>query len=202
MRAGILVMSVLAGWGPTPAGAESCTWIPGPDGEAQLALLWDNGPVPIEPAFEDYAFMLFDACDAWGLSADACKIFPMMGEINNAVATWCDGNAIIVYERRLSDRVGYAGAQAVMSHELGHHVCHHSAEGRVDLSRDREQELEADRFAGGTMRLLEFGRAEALSYLPLLSELPAGAHPGRDDRAIALAQGWDDPAGALDCATQ
>jgi len=50
------------------------------------------------PAFEDYAFMLFDICDAVGLKVADCLIFPMNADLEgNALATIVDGNRVIVY---------------------------------------------------------------------------------------------------------
>ena len=47
-----------------------------------------NRKVWIEPAFKDYAFMLFDVCDAMKVSTDECLIYPMNGDLGgNASAT-------------------------------------------------------------------------------------------------------------------
>lgn len=145
--------------------------------------------------------MLFDACDAWGLSVDqGCDIFPMMGDINeNALATICDGNKVIVYDRKLSLTLGYEGAQAVMSHELGHLLCNHLATPTKTSAESHHEEYEADRFAGATMRLMGFTRDTALSYLPILMKQPSIGHPGRDERAAELLQGWDVPGSGLRC---
>lgn len=196
--AAILIIST------TQAVAQSCTTVIDGARNGMPALIVDGRPVAIEPAFEDYAFMLEDACGAWSLTTgEGCMIFPMMGDIGwNAVATVCDGNQIIVYDRRLSLEVGYEGAQAVISHELGHHFCGHLREGVTGTARNHEIELEADRFAGATMHLLEFSRQQVLSYQSLLSELPAQGHPGRDARTQALLEGWDDPQSALACLNQ
>ena len=181
--------------------AEACSSVVGADGTAQPALVMRGRPIPIEPAFEDYTFMLFDACEAWELSvSEECTIFPMMGEIeHNAVAAVCDGNPVIVYDRRLSRSVGgYEGAQAVMAHELAHHVCGHLNGVRVTRAEAQAQELEADRFAGATMRRLGFSREKALGYLsllanlPLVADLPTSTHPAKARRRTELLAGWDD----------
>jgi Zn-dependent protease with chaperone function len=183
------------------ASADSCVQVPGKDGVPAPVLVDGQDAFPLEPAFEDYAFMLFDACDAWGLSVDqGCDIFPMMGDINeNALATICDGNKVIVYDRQLSSKLGYEGAQAVMSHELGHLLCNHLATTTETTAESHNEEFEADRFAGATMRLMGFTREATLSYLPLLTKQPSLSHPGSDERAAELLEGWDVPGSGLRC---
>ncbi|MES2540976.1 MAG: hypothetical protein V4583_10395, partial [Pseudomonadota bacterium] len=125
---------------------------------------------------------------------------PMMGAIQwNALATICDGNKVIVYDRRVSSSIGYEGAQAVIAHELGHHLCNHLAALPVDTVESYEHELEADRFAGATLRRIGFSRDTALSYLHLLVDQPSLSHPRKGEREAALLGGWDDPNSGLDC---
>ncbi len=181
--------------------AESCVMIADADGIPTPTLYYDDRLFTLEPAFEDYQFMLADACDAWGLDLNAgCDIFPMMGAIDwNAVATICDGNKVIVYDRRLSQNVGYDGALAVIAHELGHHLCKHLGIKPANYTESHKRELEADRFAGATMRRIGFTKETALSYLHLLAELPSESHPSRAERRAALLAGWNDPQTGLAC---
>ncbi|WFR97568.1 hypothetical protein [Rhizobium tumorigenes] len=60
------------------------------------------------PAFEDYSYMLFDVCDAMGLTAEkGCDIYPMNASLGgNAIVTVQNGNKIVVYDRELSPKVG------------------------------------------------------------------------------------------------
>ena len=96
--------------------------------------------VEIVPAFEDYAFMLYDLCDGLGLTGDECLIFPMNGDLGgNAIATVVEGSPIIVYDRTLSQKAGYAGAMGIIAHELGHHRC-----GHLGTAPDPRKELAAD----------------------------------------------------------
>lgn len=186
---------------PSQVTAETCVMVADAEGIPTPTIMYDGGLFTLEPAFEDYTFMLFDACDAWGLTIEkGCDIFPMMGAIKwNAVAAICDGNKVIVYDRRISPSIGYDGAQAVIAHELGHLVCNHLAMPNVDTAESHMHEFEADKFAGATLRRIGFSRDAALSYLHLLMEQPSLSHPGRAERMAALLAGWDDPDSGLEC---
>lgn len=177
---------------PQHAGAEACVMVQDTSGIPSPALVYNGDLYMLEPAFEDYSHMLFDACSAWDLSFDSgCDIFPMMGAINrNAVATTCDDNKVIIYDRRLSPNLGYIGSQAVIAHELGHHICDHLQE---SLISDHQQELEADRFAGATLRLMGFSRVSVASYTNIISDHATPTHPSRLERLAALRAGWDNP---------
>jgi hypothetical protein len=155
----------------------------------------DGQIIPLEPAFEDYAFMLEDACKAMELDGDNCLIFSMMGDIKfNAMATIVDGNKVIIYDRRLSTVVGGDGAQAIIAHELGHHYC-----GHLRKPPNAMHELEADQFAGAVMRKLGFSLETAKSYALLLSKQPSATHPDRATREKAIEMGWKDVAAAKQC---
>lgn len=185
------------------ATAETCIMVADTEGIPTPTIVYDGGLCTLEPAFEDYSYMLFDACDAWGLTIDTgCDIYPMMGAIKwNALATICDGNKVIVYDRRLSPSIGYEGAQAVIAHELGHHLCNHLAALPIDTVESHKQELEADRFAGATLRWIGFSRDNALGYLHLLMDQPSLSHPSKGEREAALLLGWDDPNSGLACSS-
>lgn len=195
----VLSMVASAGFLTGSVEAESCV-----ERSGSPTLLFQNGSevVPIVPAFEDYSYMLFDACDAWDLTVEGggCAIYPMMGDINwNAVAAICDGSKVIVYDRRLSGRVGYSGAQAIIAHELGHLVCGHLDENDASIERNHAIELEADAFAAATLRRLGFSLEDIFSYEPLLSESPSISHPTKSARLAALAAGWNDPTAVMNC---
>ena len=147
------------------------------------------------PAFEDYANMLFDLCDALKLSSKECMIYPMNAKLGgNALAAIVDGNRVIVYDRTLSADVGYDGAEMIIAHELGHHRC-----GHLGSSSHPRQELQADAFAGAAAKRMGKSLDAALSAVPIFTKRPGLTHPGRDDRAAAIAAGWRDPDAGLAC---
>lgn len=152
--------------------------------------------VEIEPAFEDYSFMVFEICDAMVLTADDCMIYPLNGSLGgNAIATIVDGNRVIVYDRGLSPLIGSGGAEMVIAHEIAHHFC-----GHLGMPADPAQELEADLFAGAAMRLMGRSLEDALSAVDLFSERPSKSHPARGDRINAITAGWNQPALGKTCA--
>ena len=151
--------------------------------------------VQVEPAFEDYASMMFDVCDAMELSDDECLIFPMNGDLGgNAVATIVDGNPVILYDRALSPIVGYPGAMFVIGHELGHHYC-----GHIGTGSDPEKELEADRFSAAAMRKAGFSLDNALAAAALFDTRPSRSHPPREERDHAIRAAWNNPKTGKDC---
>ncbi len=144
--------------------------------------------VPIEPAFEDYMFMMFDVCDAVEME---CLIYPMMGEIENAVAAiYTDGTPMIIYDRRLNALIGGDGAHAVIAHELGHHYCGHLTD-RETLS-PHQMETEADRFMGFSMRRLGGPLDELIeTYIDLGINEASSTHPAFDERRTAIIAGYN-----------
>ena len=144
--------------------------------------------IPIEPAFEDYTFMMFDLCDALEIK---CEIYPMMGNIENALALIDkDGNPLIVYDRRLSSLIGYDGANAVIAHELGHHYCSHLTDPAEKTNHEIEKE--ADRFMGFAMKKLGVGLASLLDiYVKLGLDVASPTHPSFDKRKIAISEGFN-----------
>lgn len=151
--------------------------------------------VHVIPAFEDYAYILWDACDAMKLSSEECLIYPMNADLGgNAIATIESGNRVIVYDRQLSPKLGYEGAMAVISHELGHHYCRH-----IGTPVDPKQELEADRFAGAAMKNAKMSLEDALAMATIFDERPSRSHPAKDERIQAIKDGWNGPDAAKNC---
>ncbi|MBB3216807.1 hypothetical protein FHW72_001878 [Ochrobactrum sp. RC6B] len=152
--------------------------------------------VLVVPAFEDYAFMLEDACNAMKLTVeDGCNILPMNADLGgNAIATILDGSQVIIYDRQMSPEAGYDGAMAIIAHELGHHYC-----GHLGKKADPSQELEADRFSGAAMRRSNMPLESALPMAKLMDERPSRTHPARADRVEAFKSGWNDPESAEAC---
>lgn len=181
---------------PTLGLAEVCTTVgmsPYYTGEGKFARL--------EPAFEDYVYMLDDACSAWGFTArDECGIVTLMGDVGlNAIATYCGETPVIIYNRELSGIVGGDGAEFVIAHELGHHVCRHLDQTADSLVNVRAEELEADRFAGATLRKMGKDIDRILEITSILPEEASDTHPSRLLRQRAIRAGWNAPETALQC---
>lgn len=155
----------------------------------------------LEPAFEDNIYMLDDACAAWGFTArDECGIVTLMGDVGlNAIATYCDGTPVILYNRQLSGIVGGDGAEFVIAHELGHHVCRHLDQTADSLGTVKAEELESDRFAGATLRKMGKKIDHILEITGIFPVEGGDTPPSRFLRATAIRAGWSNPETALDC---
>lgn len=190
-----LVKASIAGAGvllcATHPGLAACVDI----GGSPFFVVEGQAPVPLEPAFEDYSYMLYDTCEAIGLASKDCSYLTLMGDIGfNAVAAQCQPEwEAIIYDRRLSGLVGSDGAETIIAHELGHLRCGHLGDDPQTPEQARAEELEADAFAGAALRLRGFQRTSMESVLPILSEQPSLSHPGIADRRVALQAGFDDP---------
>ena len=74
---------------PQHVGAETCIDVQDTSGIPTPVYIDSDGSLyMLEPAFEDYSYMLYDACFAWDIPLESgCSIYPMMGAINrNALA--------------------------------------------------------------------------------------------------------------------
>lgn len=150
--------------------------------------------VLVEPAFEDYTYMVFDVCDAMTLNTAECTIYPMNGTVGGALAAIADGNAVIVYDRSFHATTSF-DPTLVMAHEVGHHFCGHLFE-----EPSPSQELEADRFAAAALRKMGGSTRENLiESVSSLAERASTSHPSKADRIRALMEGWDEPEAAKNC---
>ena len=154
--------------------------------------------VTIEPAFEDYMFMMFDVCDAVEME---CLIYPMMGDISNAVAAmYSDGTPMIIYDRRLNALIGGDGAHAVIAHELGHHYCGHLTVRKTIPPHQMEEE--ADRFMGFAMHRLGRPLDELIkTYMDLGIDEASSTHPAFEERRAAIVAGYNADSLESVCAT-
>lgn len=171
-------------------------------------LPWRDRLIPIDDpakskfaeAYADYYDMMSQVCDAMGLSVESgdCNIFALitrrLTRHPNAIAIVYEGNKVIVYDRRFSRQLGYSGAIAIIGHEIGHHYCRH-----LYKVSSPKLELEADRFAGASMRRAGYSLSDALAATKNLSERASLSHPGRSRRRKAVRQGWKNPASAKRC---
>ncbi len=128
-------------------------------------------------------------------------IFRRATGIKNAVALIYEGKRLIVHDPLWSrgERVTGAGLVAstlVLAHELGHHICKHTA-GTMTTS-SRQKELEADRVAGSILRKMADTQESVVESLDqvlhvagqMFAVAASASHPSRDDRIQAISEGW------------
>ena len=138
----------------------------------------------------------------------ASKRFVLMPceNINNAVATSYKGIRYILYDREFMNSISNGNNWAnlfVLAHEVGHHINGHSVDlvlqiGEVvepkALSVKRQQELEADEFAGFVLSKLGGPISEAnmiISRISTNSDDSYSTHPSRSKRLAAAKKGYD-----------
>ena len=126
--------------------------------------------------------------------------------INNAVASSYKGIRYILYDRDFMyslNRGNNWGNLFILAHEVGHHINGHSldlvlyAAEAVEpktLSQRRQQELEADEFAGFVLAKLGGSLSEAnkvISKISNNSDDSYSTHPSRSKRLNAVAIGYN-----------
>ena len=126
--------------------------------------------------------------------------------INNAVATSYKGIRYILYDKEFMNSISNGNNWAnlfVLAHEVGHHINGHSVDlilqiGEVvepkALSVKRQQELEADEFAGFVLARLGGSISsinEVLVKISNNSDDSFSSHPSRDKRILAAIKGFN-----------
>ena len=121
--------------------------------------------------------------------------------INNAIAGFHNGSRMIVHDPQWA-KAGTAESYLMLGHEIGHHFCGHTLKS-YDGS-PHEKELEADRFAGASIKRFEIyhGRpflADALKAGARLFSEGDRSHPPRAARLEAVRLGYNSgsPCGSL-----
>ena len=109
----------------------------------------------------------------------------------NALATICEGNKVVAYDRELSKILGYTGAMGVIGHEVGHHLC-----GHLHYDSGIREELEADAISGAVMKNAGYSIDDALKMVRIFSMRETVSHPDAASRASAIASGWMNPEAA------
>jgi len=130
--------------------------------------------------------------------------------INNAVATSYKGIRYILYDREFMNSISNSNNWAnlfILAHEVGHHINGHSVDlvlqiGEVvepkALSVKRQQELEADEFAGFVLSKLGGPISEAnkiISRISTNSDDSYSTHPSRSKRLAAAKKGYNNALG-------
>ena len=127
-------------------------------------------------------------------------------DINNAVAVSFKGVRYILYDPEfmsmLSRNTSNWTNLFILAHEVGHHVNGHSLDlvlyaGEIvdapELKKKREQELEADEFAGFVLAKLGASLNQTTSSVSKLSneDDTYSTHPKRDRRISSIKKGWE-----------
>jgi tetratricopeptide (TPR) repeat protein len=126
--------------------------------------------------------------------------------INNAVATSFKGIRYILYDKNFMNSINYGnnwGNLFVLAHEVGHHINGHSVDLVLyaaeavepkSLAIKRQQELEADEFAGFILSKLGgpiSAANQSISKLSTNSDDTYSTHPSRSKRLAAVKKGYD-----------
>ena len=127
-------------------------------------------------------------------------------KIDNAVATSYKGIRYILYDREFMKSINYGnnwGNIFVLAHEVGHHINGHSldlvlyAADAVEpqtLAQSRQDELEADEFAGFVLAKLGADISEAnkvISGISSNNDDSYSSHPSRNKRLNAVSKGYN-----------
>lgn len=125
---------------------------------------------------------------------------------NNAVATSYRGIRYILYDPDFMNTLNYGnnwGNLFILAHEVGHHINGHSldlvlyaadAVESVSLAQSRQQELEADEFAGFVLARLGGPISDAnevISKISNNSDDSYSTHPSRSKRLNAVSRGYN-----------
>lgn len=126
--------------------------------------------------------------------------------INNAVATAYKGIRYILYDRQFMNSISNGnnwGNLFILAHEVGHHINGHSLDLVLymaevvepsTLALKRQQELEADEFAGFILSKLGGSLQDARTSIINVSSTgddSYSTHPSRDKRLAAVEKGFN-----------
>ena len=113
--------------------------------------------------------------------------------VPNAAAVVYQGKRYILYNPSFIAAMNKAAgtrwaAIAVLAHEIGHHLSGHTLDGKGSVPAI---ELEADEFSGFALRKMGASLEESQIAMRIIANARATAtHPGRNDRLMAIADGW------------
>jgi hypothetical protein len=114
--------------------------------------------------------------------------------VPNAAAVVYRGKRYILYNpsfiAAMNKAAGTSWASvAVLAHEIGHHLNGHTLDGNGSLPAI---ELEADEFSGFVLRKMGASLEEAQLAMRIIATARATkTHPARNDRLMAIADGWN-----------
>lgn len=76
----------------------------------------------------------------------------------------------------------------ILAHEMGHHLSAH----KINLMQNsRENELDADEFAGFVLYYMDASLDDALSAIRYMPEKDCGSHPDKKSRLQVATKGWN-----------
>jgi len=115
-------------------------------------------------------------------------------DIPNAAAVAYNGKRYILYNPQFIVSLNKAAGNnwasiSVLAHEIGHHLNGHTME---NIGSQPDKELEADEFSGFVLRRMGASLDQAQSAMRVAANYKPGVtHPGKDDRMVAIADGWN-----------
>ena len=121
--------------------------------------------------------------------------------IGNAMAAVYEGFRYILYKESWMSESGYWSKMAILAHEVGHHINGHTrdfliaslVEGQTN-EKQREEELEADEFAGFIVAKLGASYSQASEIMDVISsekDDKYSTHPNKNKRLEAIKRGFD-----------
>lgn len=154
-----------------------------------LATLVNNGFA--QTKVTDAKNIISDIIAVMGLKAN----FEVQeGKVDNAAAVNYDAKRYILYNPEFINRLNKAAGNtwasiSILAHEIGHHLNGHTLEGGGSRP---EIELEADEFSGFVLRRMGATLKEAQVAMRIAADYKQSlTHPGKEDRLVAIAKGWN-----------
>ena len=148
-----------------------------------------------------------DALDEILAVIGAAKNFYLIpcDEINNALALTYKGERFILYDKDFIDRINKAtndwSGKFILAHEVGHHINGHTRDFLIasvlddqTKEKQREEELEADEFAGFIVAKLgaKYNQIkELINTIAPEKDDKYSTHPNRSKRLEAIKKGFD-----------
>jgi len=126
-------------------------------------------------------------------------------EINNALAVTFKGERFILYDKEFITRLNKAtsnwSGKFILAHEVGHHINGHTRDFLISSildeqtkSKQREEELEADEFAGFVMSRLgvDFNQIyKLIDVIATENDDKYSTHPNKSKRIKAIKKGFN-----------
>lgn len=112
----------------------------------------------------------------------------------NAAAVVYQGRRYVLYNpafiTAMNKMAGTSWASvAILAHEIGHHLNGHTLDGKGSLP---SIELEADEFSGFVLRKMGASLSDAQLAIRIVASAKAtSTHPAKNDRLMAIADGWN-----------